>query len=119
VADLPRFATWAGGFSSSDLRADIAHKAPMGPVDGEDLAAISPAKFANRADAPVLLIHDADNTTVPIEQAKVMERALKSAGKPVELVILPGGEHALSPEAARQTTFAAVLGFLSKHNPAQ
>jgi dipeptidyl aminopeptidase/acylaminoacyl peptidase len=99
--------------------ADIAHKAPMGPVDGEDLAAISPAKFANRADAPVLLIHDADNTTVPIEQAKVMERALKSAGKPVELVILPGGEHALSPEAARQTTFAAVLGFLSKHNPAQ
>lgn len=118
LTDLPRFATWAGGFSSSDLRAEIARRAPMGPVDGEDLAAISPARSAARADAPVLLIHDVDNTTVPVEQARIMDHALKSAGKTVDLVTLPGGKQTLSPEAAQKAVYAAVIAFVEKYNPA-
>lgn len=118
LSDLPRFVTWIALRVGSDQRRETELKALMGPTEGEDLAAISPTRLAARADAPILLIHDEDNTLIPVEQSRILERALKAAGKPVELVVLPGGDHPLSPEAARQTSFAAALAFVEKNDPA-
>jgi dipeptidyl aminopeptidase/acylaminoacyl peptidase len=117
LTDLPQFANWARDQAPQDPVRQNELKAPMGRTDGEDLAAISPAKLAARADVPVLMIHDADDTRVPIAQARTMEHALKSAGRPVELVVLPGLSHAPSPEARQQTVYAAIAAFLEKHNP--
>jgi acetyl esterase/lipase len=84
---------------------------------GPDLEAISPARFAARADAPILLIHGKDDTVVPIEQSRAMERALKSAGKSVEFVTMEGEDHWLSRPATRAAMLEACVAFLEKYNP--
>mgnify|MGYP000851872409 CR=1 FL=1 len=87
------------------------------PGWASELAAVSPMKLAARADAPVLLIHGRDDTVVLLEQSRRMERALKAAGKPVELVVLDGEDHWLSGEATRTAMLKASVGFVLKHNP--
>ena len=85
---------------------------------GREAAAVSPARLAARADAPILLIHGDKDTVVPIEQSRLMERALRDAGKPVELVVMDGEDHWLSFEATRQTMLKSAIAFVEKHNPA-
>lgn len=84
---------------------------------GRDLALISPVRFADRADAPVMLIHGADDTVVPYRQSTDMAAALTRAGKPVELIKLPGEDHWLSRSETRLTMLKAAVGFVEKHNP--
>jgi dipeptidyl aminopeptidase/acylaminoacyl peptidase len=78
---------------------------------------ISPVKHAAKADAPILLIHGRDDTVVPIEQSQRMADALKSAGKPVELVILPSEDHWLSREETRVKMLQATVAFVEAKNP--
>jgi dipeptidyl aminopeptidase/acylaminoacyl peptidase len=54
---------------------------------------------------------------VPIAQSQVMERALKSAGKPVEFVTLPNADHWLLHEDTRVAMAKASLAFVLEHNP--
>jgi dipeptidyl aminopeptidase/acylaminoacyl peptidase len=82
-----------------------------------ELSAVSPARLAARADAPVLLIHGKDDTVVKIEQSRRMERALKAAGKPVEFIVLEGEDHWLSGEVTRTAMLQASVAFVLKHNP--
>ena len=85
-------------------------------LEGE-LNAISPVKQAAKADAPILLIHGKDDTVVPIEESYAMERALKSAGKRVELVVMPGEDHWLSSEATRLLMLRSAVDFIERNNP--
>jgi dipeptidyl aminopeptidase/acylaminoacyl peptidase len=82
-----------------------------------ELKPISPAKLASRADAPILLIHGKDDTVVPIEQSQEMASALRSAGKPVELVTLPNADHWLLHEDTRLAMAKASIAFVLKYNP--
>jgi len=91
-------------------------RAEVGSED--ELAAVSPARLAARADAPVLLIHGKDDTEVPIEQSRMMERALREAGKPVEFLQLAGEDHWLSREETRLAMLKAAVAFVERHNPA-
>ncbi|HWE46616.1 MAG TPA: S9 family peptidase [Caulobacteraceae bacterium] len=118
----------------SDLRAMLADQAEKVEVQSPEvrywktamgaktitdpaLTEISPAKLAKRADAPILLIHGKDDTTVPIEQSREMERDLKAAGKPVEFVELDGEDHHLSRETTRIAMLKAAVAFVEKYNP--
>jgi dipeptidyl aminopeptidase/acylaminoacyl peptidase len=83
----------------------------------EAMRSISPALLADRADAPVLLIHGKDDTVVPIEQSEEMAAALKRAEKSVEFVVMPGEDHWLSREATRIQMLKAAVEFVKKHNP--
>ena len=89
------------------------------PQTKKVLGPISLASLAARADAPILLIHGLDDTVVPIEQSREMARALKAAGKPVELITLAGGDHWMLHEDTRLATLKASLTFVSEHNPCQ
>jgi dipeptidyl aminopeptidase/acylaminoacyl peptidase len=91
----------------------------MGAKDFTDksLDAYSPIRLAARADAPVLLIHGRDDTVVNYEQSTTMRSALKSAGKPVELVTLAGEDHHLSHEQTRVAMLQAAVAFVQKYNP--
>ncbi len=82
------------------------------------MSELSPAKLAARADAPILLIHGADDTVVPVGQSREMERNLTAAGKPVEFVLLKGEDHWLSRDATRKAMLNAAVAFVEKHNPA-
>lgn len=81
-------------------------------------AEVSPRKHAAQADAPILLIHGKDDTVVPFKQSSAMADALKDAGKPYELVVMPNEDHWLSRSATRQQMLEAAMRFVSQHNPA-
>ncbi len=82
------------------------------------LAQISPLDHADRADAPILLIHGKDDTTVPFVHSNSMASALKEAGKPVEFVQLEGEDHYWSHEKTRVQILEATVAFVQKYNPA-
>jgi dipeptidyl aminopeptidase/acylaminoacyl peptidase len=86
---------------------------------GEHADQVSPISFASHADAPILLIHGKDDTVVPFSQSQAMTAALKAAGKPVELVVLPGEDHWLSREETRVMMLKAAVAFVEKHDPPQ
>ena len=88
----------------------------LGPRDSWD--AVSPRRLADRADAPVMLIHGVDDTVVPYSHSKEMAEKLEKAGKPFELVTLEGEDHFLSFSATRLQMLEAAVGFVEKHNPA-
>jgi dipeptidyl aminopeptidase/acylaminoacyl peptidase len=82
-----------------------------------DLAAVSPAKLADKVEIPLLLIHGKDDTVVPYVQSTLMADAMKRAGKPVELVTLPSEDHWLSRGGTRLQMLTSVVAFLEKNNP--
>jgi dipeptidyl aminopeptidase/acylaminoacyl peptidase len=94
-------------------------RAFMGATSSSDprLNEISPSVLANRADAPILLIHGKDDTVVPLEQSETMESALRRAGKPVELVTMNNEDHWLSREETRVGMLKAAVAFVEKYNP--
>lgn len=116
ISDLAKMRTWLGykfGRVGPGLRS---FSAEVGT--DQELAAISPARQGGRADAPVLLIHGKDDTEVPPEQSRFMQRALEAAGKPVRYVELPGEDHWLSGEDTRLAMLKAAIAFVEQHNPA-
>lgn len=115
ISDLSKMRNWLGykvGRVSAGLRS---FRAEVGTE--EELAAVSPAGLAARADAPILLIHGKDDTEVPPEQSRFMERALRDAGKPVQYLELAGEDHWLSREDTRLGMLQAAIAFVEKHNP--
>jgi dipeptidyl aminopeptidase/acylaminoacyl peptidase len=87
-----------------------------GPGD-RSLDARSPARQADKADAPILLIHGRDDTVVPIDQSRSMAGALRRAGKPVELIELSGEDHWLSRGETRIRMLTETVRFLETNNP--
>jgi dipeptidyl aminopeptidase/acylaminoacyl peptidase len=91
----------------------------MGAANSGDstLASLSPARQADHDSIPILLIHGADDTTVPFVQSQLMAEALKRAGKSVELVTLKHEDHYLSHGDTRLQMLQASVDFLEKNNP--
>jgi len=88
----------------------------LGDPKGYD--AVSPRRFAAKADAPILLIHGKDDTDVSFRQSQAMASALKDAKKHYELVPLAGEDHWLSREETRKRMLAETVRFVQKYNPA-
>lgn len=88
-----------------------------GDPDGlnDRLRAASPAAHPERARAPILLVHGRDDAVVPVEQSRNMARALRRAGKSVELIELDGEDHWLSGGQTRLATLEALDRFLAEH----
>lgn len=81
------------------------------------LESISPVNFAENVKAPVLLLHGDDDTVVPYDQSRIMERALRRADKPVELIKLKGEDHWLSVADTRLQTLREMDRFIAEHLP--
>jgi len=86
-----------------------------GREDRDAIRAVSPAFLAERAQAPILLIHATDDTVVRIDQSRRMQRALEAAGKPVRFVELRGDDHFLSDAETRIETLREMESFLAQH----
>ena len=75
----------------------------------------SPTLQIQRSSAPMLLVHGAADTLVPIEQAESLAAALARAGVPHRLLRIPDGTHdELSPRGPREYV-PAVIGWLDAH----
>ncbi len=88
-----------------------------GDARREKLRSISPVNFADEVIAPVLLLHGDDDTVVPYDQSRVMERALRRADKHVELIKLKGEDHWLSVADTRLQTLRQMDRFIAEHLP--
>ena len=78
---------------------------------------VSPRKHAAEANAPIMLIHGKDDTVVPFSHSTRMASALRGAGKPVEMVVLPDEDHWLSRAATRKAMLEACVRFVMANNP--
>ena len=80
--------------------------------------AVSPRRLAERADAPIMLIHGVDDTIVPYSHSTKMADKLDDAGKLYELVTLDGEDHWLSLSLTRQQMLTNAMRWVETHNPA-
>jgi len=85
--------------------------------DPEIFRLASPTTRVTRQAAPILLIHGEEDTTVPIQQSRSMQRALKANGRPADLVVLAGDDHHLSSTASRTLMLESMFAFLDRWLP--
>ncbi len=79
---------------------------------------VSPHRHAEKADAPVMLIHGKDDTVVPYIHSVKMADGLEDHDKPHEFVTLDGEDHWLSLPETRMEMLEASMRFIQEHNPA-
>ncbi|MFI4974710.1 MAG: alpha/beta hydrolase family protein [Caulobacterales bacterium] len=84
---------------------------------GVNLDQLSPAKLAARADAPVLIVDVKADWEIQIDQTAEMERALRQAGKPVEVVTIDNYDFLLRRADTRTALLKAAVAFVEQHNP--
>lgn len=75
------------------IRANMATEAGL---SAEAVAARSPLREMERLEASVLILHGGQDANAPLSQAQALKARLAALGKPHDLVIIPGGDHALS-----------------------
>jgi acetyl esterase/lipase len=84
---------------------------PQGP-EARVYAAASPITHVSPGAPPTLLLHGDADETVPYAQAEAMEKALRAANVPVQLLRIPGGKHGptFGGRAARRDDWPDYLG---------
>jgi dipeptidyl aminopeptidase/acylaminoacyl peptidase len=75
----------------------------------------SPATFIGNARTPTLIMHDEDDTTNPVGQAKELYRALKHLGVETELVTYPGEGHLPHQEQHQVDIMKRMLDWFDRH----
>jgi acetyl esterase/lipase len=94
----------------------------LGPTPtADEIAAASPAHLAAKGDPPFLILQGDRDTLVPAGQSQALQRALKAAGVPAELVMVKGGSHGLSDagENPSQTDLEQMITLFFKEHLAQ
>lgn len=78
----------------------------------------SPALHVDADTAPMLLLHDPDDTLVPYEQSIILANALMRAARPMQFLPTPGSGHGFvyNPENAwTQQVWPTVVNWLNQH----
>ncbi len=57
------------------------------------LKEISPIYFVSKDSPPLLLLHGDADKTVPLQQSTIMKTKYEELGRPVKLIVQPGGGH--------------------------
>lgn len=120
VADLAAFLHWTSQQMLTDKNTFTRYWDRFLGVTGPDdprLQAISPIDHVAAVTVPVLLIHGRDDTVVPFSQSAAMAKALRRAGKSVQLVSLAHEDHWLSHSATRELMLKTVVKFLKSNDP--
>lgn len=105
VTDLRLMRREAGRYTNGRIARDFIGTGPH-------LDEGSPARQASRITAPVLMFHGSYDLNVNISQARAMERALRSAGKPGELIVYDKLEHSLASAQSRRDMLTRITAFL-------
>lgn len=106
------------GNASYSVQGREALKRTMGEPGSELLKTQSPNLRAAELNVPILIIHGTTDHTVPVDHARMMEAALKKAGKTYETFIVPDEGHGFYKEENQAEAFRRMEAFLRKYNPA-
>lgn len=83
--------------------------------DRAALGAVSPNRMADRIKVPVFLAAGGEDQRAPIEHSKLMEKALRTAGVPVETLYFPSEGHGFYVESHRKEFYEKLLAFLGRN----
>jgi len=83
--------------------------------DSATLAARSPNRLAAHIKVPVLLAAGGEDETAPIKHSRMMEKALREAGVPVETLYYDTEGHGFYAEPHRREFYTRLLDFLNRH----
>ncbi|MCU4719360.1 S9 family peptidase [Halapricum hydrolyticum] len=83
--------------------------------DREFLESISPTNRADRIEAPLFVIHGANDPRVPVGEAERIVEAARGNDVPVELRIYEDEGHGLSKRENRIDAYTDVVAFLDEH----
>ncbi len=106
VTDLQALKDYARRFTNYQRVVEFVGDGPL-TISG------SPARNATAMQAPVLMFHGDQDINVEINQSKLMDSALASAGKRHELIVYPGLDHQLDDSAVRADMLARSAAFLA------
>jgi dipeptidyl aminopeptidase/acylaminoacyl peptidase len=73
--------------------------------------------MADLIRAPVLFVHGAEDTLLPLEESERMAERLKASGDTTEVLVVPGGERLFNFRQPQQATQAwqAALAWLDRY----
>jgi len=101
-ADSPSHQYWLKSIGDPERRQDA-------------LVAASPVTYASQYQPPVLLIHGTEDSIVSPDQSRIMEAALKKAGKDVKLIMFKGEDHSDWANEDEIAALTAVANFIEAH----
>ena len=111
VYDLPTMHT------DGDIRDSGSGKTYLNEWIGpkQDVASVSPTRFADRIKVPVFLAAGGEDERAPIQHTEMMEKALRKAGVPVDAVYYPTEGHGFYKLENEREFYAKLLAFFHKH----
>jgi dipeptidyl aminopeptidase/acylaminoacyl peptidase len=120
------FAAGADLFGIVNFATFFAKSQPwMGAISGTEygdpktqkqlLERLSPIHKVDRIKAPLLVLHGANDTNVPVVEAEQIVAALKARNVPVEYILFPDEGHGFRRTANRITSTLAQVRFFVKH----
>ncbi|MFC6726079.1 alpha/beta hydrolase family protein, partial [Halobium palmae] len=83
--------------------------------DREFLESISPVNNADRIDAPLFVIHGANDPRVPVGEAHQIVEEARAGGVPVRELVFEDEGHGVTKLPNRIETYTAVVEFLDEH----
>lgn len=89
----------------------------LGVAEPGKIAAMSPARHAGQARAPILLMHGDQDTVVLPSQSRLMAERLRDLNLPHEYVVLENENHYLTRTATRTQMLDVLERFLTKNLP--
>jgi dipeptidyl aminopeptidase/acylaminoacyl peptidase len=82
-------------------------------LDADLLERLSPLRHIDRVSAPVLVVHGALDSNVPLNEGLQVVATLRALGRPVEYLELEGEGHEYRTRASRQLLMTCVADFLT------
>jgi dipeptidyl aminopeptidase/acylaminoacyl peptidase len=83
--------------------------------DREFLESISPINSADRIEAPLFVLHGANDPRVPVGEAEQIAAAVADHGVPVETLVFDDEGHGISKRENRIEAYTRVVEFLDEH----
>jgi dipeptidyl aminopeptidase/acylaminoacyl peptidase len=83
--------------------------------DADFLESISPLNFIDRIEAPLMVIHGANDPRVPVEEAEQIVSTLRARGRDVDYLRYEDEGHGLSKAKNRADAWPKVVRFFEKH----
>lgn len=80
----------------------------------EEMAAARPLDDLRRASVSVLLVHGADDDTVPVEQSTEAAAELRAAGREVELEVIAPADHSFATRSSLGRAVRVTVGWLAR-----
>ncbi len=109
-SDLTAMARDLGQLDDPDTREACWLGHPVS-ADPDRAAAASPAAHVHAGAPPALIAHGLDDAAVPPAQSELLAAALRAAGVPVELDLVPGAGHMWQGEVDRLGLLERALAF--------